>query len=148
MNIIFAPFAAKLPNKSSSPKDYPYAVRLNELLEQAGHQVLQVGSSQDMQIAKQIERGRSFKELGEIISECDTGICVDSFLNHAMWYFKKRGIVIWRPSDSKIFGHECHINLFKSEDYARSQQFECWTQTPRNPEAFVSPDIVMKTLDR
>jgi ADP-heptose:LPS heptosyltransferase len=147
MNILFAPFAAKMPNKGGSPKDYPYALALAKRLEEK-HDVIQVGSNQDMQICENIERNRTFVELQEMISECDTAVCVDSYLQHLMWYCKKRAIVLWGQSDYRIFGHPIHRNMFVSHDCFRPgvQQFQSWMECTPNPKAFVPPDLVMRAL--
>ncbi len=143
MKILFAPFAARLPNGARSPKDYPFAVRLNELLEQSGHEVIQVGSNQEPTIAKQFKRSLSFVQVSDLLRDCDTFIGVDSYLQHHAWFVGRRGIVLWGPSDPKIFGHGIHVNLLKNRDFVRPHQFEMWTQTTANPDAFVKPDVVM-----
>jgi ADP-heptose:LPS heptosyltransferase len=148
MKILFAPFAARLPDGRRSPKDYPFAVRLNELLVQAGHDVTQVGSNQEPQLARKMERGRSFHQLLDLIAEHDTAVCVDSYLQHAMWFAQKPAVVLWGPSDYKIFGHHIHVNLTRGEDYVRARQFERWRNSEPNPEAFVKPEVVVFHVHR
>lgn len=55
----------------------------------------------------------SYKELKELVRECDLFISCDSFLQHLAYIENKRGIVIFSQSDPKIFGHHKHINIVK-----------------------------------
>src|SRR4030095_1959806 len=112
MTILFAPFAARAPslNGKPSPKDYPHAKKLAELWEKE-HNVIQVGGNGDEQVAKELRRNLSFEQVGELIKGCDTGICVDSYLQHHFWFAGKRAIVLFGISDPIIFGHPENLNL-------------------------------------
>lgn len=144
--ILFAPFAEKQPwlNGSPSPKDYPWAKELAELLREDN--LIQVGGNNDEQVAPDFRRNLSFTELGELIKESRTAICVDSYLQHYYWYMDKPAIVLWGISDPIIFGHTLHMNLLKDRKYLRGNQFDLYYENQINLEAFVKPEEVMRVL--
>lgn len=146
--ILYAPFAAKAPslNGSSSPKDYPFAKQLAALLSKDNF-VIQVGGSSDEQLTKDFRKNLPFDKVSELIEECDTAVCVDSYLQHHCWFLDKRAIVLWGISDPQIFGHEMHLNLLKDRKYLRANQFDLYYSNQHNPDAFVKPGEVMENLD-
>ena len=148
MKILFAPFAARHPNLngSGSPKDYPFAKQLAELIIAQGHNLIQVGSEGETQLAPDFRKNPSFDEVGKFISTADTAICVDSYLQHHCWLLNKRAIVLWGISDPLIFGHPFHINLLKDRSFLRPNQFDLYYANEHKPEAFVSPEEVLEAL--
>src|SRR5438552_15181681 len=148
MTILLAPFARKAPilNGSGSPKNYPFARELVELLLNEGHVVIQVGGNDEEQIASDFRKGLPFNQVEELIQSCDTAICADSYLQHHCWLVGKRAIVLWGVSDPLIFGHSTHINLLKGRDFLRPNQFDLYYSNQVNPEAFVSPQEVVDAL--
>src|SRR6266436_5135950 len=96
MKIIYAPFAARSPslNGQPSPKDYPWPKELAALLEKY-HEVIQVGGNGDEKVCKDFRKNLSFHDLGKLILESGTGICVDSYLSHAYWYHNRRAVVLF-----------------------------------------------------
>jgi ADP-heptose:LPS heptosyltransferase len=147
MRILYAPFAARSPSLSGqpSPKDYPHAKELAELLE-TDHELIQVAGNGDVQVAKDVRRNLPFKEVGKLIEESDTGICVDSYLQHYYWYLNRRAIVLFGPSDPVVFGHPENLNLLRDRSYLRPNQFDLYYTTDYKPEAFVSPQEVLDVL--
>lgn len=85
-------------------------------------------------------------ELEKLLKSADYVICVDSFLQHFCWSIGVKAIVLWGTSDPLIFGHEENINLLKNREYLRPNQFDTWEGDVYNPNAFVAPDEVIKTL--
>lgn len=146
--ILFAPFAARPHslNGSASPKDYPHAKELAELLKE--HNLVQVGGSNDKQVVPDFRPNLSFHELGKLVSESRVGICVDSYLQHFYWYLNRRAIVLFGPSDPLIFGHASNVNLLKHRNYLRQNQFDLYYNNEVNPEAFVSPEEVLAELKK
>ena len=144
--ILFATFAAKAPSLKGqpSPKDYPHARQLAELLK--GHNLIQVGGDGDEQLTPDFRRNLSFNELGNLIHESRTGICCDSYLQHYYWFLKRRAIVLFGISDPIIFGHPENINLLKDRSFLRPQQFDLYYVNQYKPEAFVTPEEVLKAL--
>ncbi len=149
MTILFAPFAAKHPNfnGTGSPKNYPFSKELVSLIIGAGHNLIQVGAEGEEAMVSDFRTNLSFDGVGELISTCDTAICVDSYLQHHMWFLNKKAIVLWGVSDPLIFGHSLHLNLLKDRSYLRPNQYDLYYQTDHKPEAFVSPTEVVEALN-
>jgi ADP-heptose:LPS heptosyltransferase len=147
MTILYAPYAARAPSLCGkpSPKDYPYARELAQLLEN-DYELIQVGGGNDEQITKDFRPNLDFNELGKLIYASRTGICVDSYLQHCYWYFDRSAIVLCGISDPLIFSHEIHLNLLKDRSHLRPKQFDLYYTTDYRPEAFVEPGVVMEAL--
>lgn len=129
-----------------SPKDYPFARELAERMEE-NRQVIQVGGGEDEQVATEFRANLSFDDLGKLIEECETAVCVDSFLQHAMWFFSKPAIVLWGISDPEVFGHPEHINLLRDRKFLRPNQFDLYYKNEHRPEAFFTPPEVIEKLN-
>jgi ADP-heptose:LPS heptosyltransferase len=148
MNILFAPFARKAPHLKGlgNPKDYPFAKELAKLLCQK-HLVTQVGGEADEQLVQDFRKNLSFDQMSELIKSHETAVCVDSYLQHHMWFLNKKAIVLWGVSDPLFFGHSLHLNLLKDRKYLREKQFDLYYSNQFNSEAFVSPEEVLKAID-
>ena len=150
MNILFAPFAARHPNLNGgpSPKDYPIelAKQLASMIVE-NHTVIQVGGEGEEQMVPEFRKNLSFDQVGNLIAMCTTAICVDSYLQHHCWFLNKKAIVLWGISDPLIFGHSIHLNLLKDRSSLRQNQFDLYYSNEHNPEAFVTPDDVIRAID-
>lgn len=149
MKILYAPFAARAASLGGapSPKDYPWPKELAELLEK-DHELIQVGGNGDAQVAKDVRRNLPFDEVGKLIQASDTGISVDSYLQHHFWYLARRAIVLFGISDPVIFGHPENINLLKDRNFLRPKQFDLYYRDQYRPDAFVSPNEVLDALSK
>ena len=146
--IIIFPYAKPLRNNSQlHPKHYPYWQLLVALLQEFA-EVIQVGAGNEEQIPgiTDFRKNLSLTELAELVDKCSTWISVDSFSQHFCWDLGKKGIVLWGQSDPNIFGHPENINLLRSRDFLRKNQFWIWEQAIYNPDAFVTPDKVIAVL--
>src|SRR5207245_504005 len=101
----------------------------------------------DEQVCQDFRRNLSFHDLGKLILESQTGISVDSYLQHYYWYLGRRAIVLFGISDPLIFGHQENINLLRDRKFLRPRQFDLYYLDQYNPEAFVSPDEVIAALN-
>ncbi len=128
-----------------SPKDYPHAKELAELLE-TDHEVIQLGGQDDVQVAKDVRRNLPHEQVGELIKWSDTGVCVDSYLQHAFWERRKKAIVLFGISDPIIFGHPENVNLLRDRKYLRPRQYDLYYVNEYCNEAFVTPQEVVKAL--
>jgi len=142
--IIISPWASKV-NEDGSPnaKDFPY---WTELLKMIKEPVVQIGLDGEQQLTKDFRKDLTIGEIENLIIECRTWISVDTFLPHFCYPIGKPGIVIWSVSDPNIFGYAQNINLLKDRKYLRKEQFSFWKGVVRNPEAFVSPEVVYRAL--
>ncbi len=148
MNLLLAPFAARGPSLSGkpSPKDYPWPKELAELLEK-DHEVIQLGGNEDTQVAKDVRRNLPHAQVCELIMWSDTGVCVDSYLQHAFWEVGKPAVVLFGISDPLVFGHPENVNLLVDRKYLRPQQFDLYYVNQYCNDAFVSPQEVVKALN-
>ena len=141
--IIIAPYARGTQSGKINPKNYPYWKELLELIKEP---VIQIGIEGEKQLTEDFVIGQSLKELAELVKECRTWISVDSFFQHFCWKLGKPGVVLFSQSDPNIFGHKENINLLKSREYLRQQQFWLWDQTVYNKDAYITPEEVYKHL--
>lgn len=146
MKIILFPWAKVMRNGLKHPKNYPYWSELIELLENEGHELIQLGVTGEVQLVNDFRQNLNYGDLCNTVKDCDTWIGVDSFGQHLAWSVGKRGIALFGQSDPLIFGHSENINLLKDRKYLRQQQFWLWEQCEANDEAFVAPEDVITAL--
>ena len=141
--IIIHPFAKPLQNGKQNPKNYPYWKELIQLIDD---HVIQVGVDGEEQLVDDFRKNLSIPDLKKLIADCHTWIAVDSFFQHLAWFVGKSGIVLWSVSNPQIFGHRENTNLLKDKVYLAQNQFLWWDFVNHNPNAFVSPKIVLQHL--
>ena len=141
--IIISPYAKPLLNGQENPKNYPHWKQFLWLVKEP---IVQVGVEGENQLVPDFRKNLSVEALSSLILECRTWVSIDSFFQHLAWTLKKPGTVIFSQSDPDIFGHRENINLLKDRKYLREKQFWLWSQAQYNPEAYVTPDVVYKTL--
>lgn len=148
MRILFAPFAARSPSLKGnpSPKDYPWPRELAELLEKE-HELIQVGGNGDEKIAKDFRKNLSFTEVSNLIRQSDTGVCVDSYLQHHFWYAGRIAVVVFGISDPIIFGHPENINLLKDRKFLRPNQFDLYYLDQYRPDSYVPPQEILTAIE-
>jgi ADP-heptose:LPS heptosyltransferase len=149
VKLLYAPVAQVRPNRQGSEKNYPWPQELADLLKKDGHEVIQVGAAGEKQYADRFYSNPDWKKLIQLLSDADTFISVDTFLQHMAWLLWKRGIVIFSQTDPMIFGHpELHICLLKDRKYLRPgvRQFDTFEGLECNDEAFITPYEVVTTL--
>jgi glycosyltransferase involved in cell wall biosynthesis len=147
--VLVSPWSHKLPNGKENPKNFPEWVELVKLLKENNCHVVQIGvTGEELIGADEVIFNASYEKLAILLNDCDTFISVDSFFPHFAHYHKKHGIVIFSQSDPNMFGYPENVNILKSRDYLRKEQFWLWTQAEYNKDAFVSPkDILPKVLE-
>jgi ADP-heptose:LPS heptosyltransferase len=131
--IIISRRVQNLINGNRSAKDYPYWEELVTLLKPE-YEIIE------------IDKEIPLPELEELIKSSLTVIAPDSFIQHFCWSIGKKAIVLWGVGDPSIFGHAENINLIKSRNNLRKDQFNFWWDVPYKPEVFVTPAFVVKTL--
>jgi ADP-heptose:LPS heptosyltransferase len=146
MKIVLFPWAKKLRDGRNNPKNYPWWPELVAQLEALGHDLVQVGVDGEEQIVPDFRKGLSIQELSDLMRSSDTWVGVDSFGQHLGWDLGIRGIAIFGQSDPVIFGHPENINLLKSRDCLREQQFWWWEQAEYRADVFVKPETVVRAL--
>ena len=147
--VVISPWSHKLPNGKQNPKNFPYWEELVEDLKKSGCYIIQIGVAGEQLLAvDEIVLNASYERLETLLKESDTFISVDSFFPHFAHYHGKHGIVIFSQSDPNLFGYSENVNILKSRDYLRKEQFWLWTQAEYNKAAFVSSkDVLIKVLE-
>jgi hypothetical protein len=79
----------------------------------------------------------STTELKKGLCDCKTWISIDNFMGHLGAYLNKPGVVIFGPSDPRIFGYLSNMNLFKYEGYFRPDIYGNWISAEFNKDAFI-----------
>jgi len=141
--IVISPFSQKLRNGKPNPKVYPY---WKELIALINEPIVQVGVEGEEQLVDDFRKNNSLEDLADIVKTCRIWISVDSFFQHFCWDLGKPGIVLWGQSDPNIFGHSENINLIKSREYLRPNQFLIWEQCDYRTDCWVDPGEVIKYL--
>lgn len=141
--IIIAPYAKQLRSGAKHPKNYPY---WKEVVSMIKEPVVQIGVEGEEQLVKDFRKNLKLSELEQLVMQSKTWISVDSFFQHFCWSLNRPGIVLFGQSDPNIFGHVENINLLKDRKYLREKQFWLWEQCEPNDEAFVEPQVVIKSL--
>lgn len=149
MKIIIAPYSARLHSGNKNPKEYPYWTKLVELLSKDGYEVIQIGVTGEERIlgVKSFLVNLSFNAVKVLINDAALWISVDSWLPHFCHAEKlKSGVVLFGPSDPRIFGHPQNINLLRGRDYLRPFQFQTWSEWNHSPQAFVYAENVVQSV--
>lgn len=130
--ILIARGVRALRNGNRSAKDYAYWDELITLLKDK------------YEVQELVEM--PLDQLEALIKTSHIVIAADSFMQHFCWSIGKQAIVLWGISDPLIFGHKEHINLLKSRNNLRQDQFNTWEAVPHRPEVFTSPQEVLKSI--
>jgi ADP-heptose:LPS heptosyltransferase len=130
--IVISKGVRPLRNGNKSAKEYPFWEQLIELLEKE-YEVVEVVKL-------------PLDELAGLLKEAKYIVCCDSFLQHFCWDIGVRAIVLWGVGDPLIFGHQENINLLKSRNNLRPNQFDTWEGVACSNDIWVSPEEVLAVL--
>ena len=143
--ILLFPWAKKLRNGKTNPKNYPFWKDVVKLLSHKYH-LVQCGVEGEEQLVPDFRKNLKLKQMDELMDQCQTWVSVDSFGQHLGWDRNKKGVAIWGQSDPLIFGHPENINLLKNRSFLREQQFWWWEQCEYKLDAFVGPAAVVNAV--
>lgn len=149
MKILISPYPARLFDGRTSPKAYPHWTKLVQLLNKEGYEVVQIGVSGEDRIddVAQFVTNFPFRKLRDMVNECALWIATDNFFPHFVHCERlKPGIVLWGPSDPRIFGYPENINLLRGRDFLRPNQYQSWTEWQWNPQSFVFAENVIPSV--
>jgi len=145
--IIISPFSRKLLNGKENAKNFPWWYVVVNTLRQKGFKTIQIGIEGEQSIKADVfMKNTPLKDLEVLIKECETWISVDNFFPHLCELYHKPGVVIFSKSNPEIFGYPSNINLLKSQNYLRKNQFDIWETEEFETEAFVSSDEVISVV--
>lgn len=143
--ILISPWSKMLRDKSYNPKNYGYWKELIDGLK-GDYDIIQIGIEGEEQLVEDFRKNLSMKELKNLLKHTHTWISVDNFLPHLAHLIDKPGIVLWGISDPEIFGYRENINLLKSRDNLRRDQFGVWDGLEYKTEVFVDPEVVIAAV--
>jgi len=149
MTIIISPYSSKLRSGNPNPKNYLHFPKLVSLLTLDGYEVIQIGVAGEDRIEGVTDcyLNLSYVDLRALVNGCATWIAVDNFFAHFCHCEKlKPGIVLWGPSDPKIWGYPENINLLRGRDYLRQHQCQTWEEIDYNPLAFCYAENVVESV--
>lgn len=141
--IVINPSVQTPPSGIRNAKGYPYWTELVPLLDD---EIIQIGIPTDTQLVNRFIPNMPFKVIKELLKECKYWITTDSFLPHLAHHIPKSGVVIFGPSDPKIYGYEENLNILKDRSYLRHDQFGTWDQCIFNADRFESAIIVANKI--
>jgi ADP-heptose:LPS heptosyltransferase len=145
--VIISPFSRSLRNGKENPKNYPYWDQVISKLKTRSIRIVQIGRSNEKCLdADEVKHDLKLVDLKKLINKTDLCLAVDNFLPHLCANMGKRCVVIFGKSDPNIFGYYTNTNLLKDRKYLRKRQFETWEQEQYEPECFIEPDIIVKTV--
>lgn len=146
LELIISPYSSKLSNGQVNAKSYPYWNKLVYLLSKEGYEIIQIGVAGEDRIegVSQFVQGWPFAKLRTLVADCAGWISVDNFFPHFVHCERlKPGIVLWGPSDPRIWGYPENINLLRGRDFLRPHQMQTWNEWDYNPQAFVYAENVV-----
>jgi len=142
-SVVLAPFACSLPDGKVNPKNFPISEWkiLVEMLRKADIYTVQIGAAGEPFIgADEMQFNPTNDTLKQIVNDMDSFVSVDTYFQHFATFHGKKGVVIFSQSDPNIFGHSSNVNLLKTNDSLRVEQFQLWTQTDYDESAF--PNVI------
>jgi ADP-heptose:LPS heptosyltransferase len=150
MKIIISPYSKPMRNGKENAKNYPYWNEVIKMLLDANHEVtqLQFVGEKTIDVCREFVHYSTLSIVELLIDEYDAYVSVDNFLQHIAHYRKKYGVVIWGKSDPELFGYSENVNLLKDRKFLRIHQFETWEAEPFDPLVFVTPQIVVKAVEK
>lgn len=147
--VLISPFAQVLPDGSPNPKSPPVQFwhELVVMLKAEGIYTVHVGVPGERLIgADEIAFNLSKDAIENVVSNASTFVCADTMLQHVGAHVGKTGVVIFSQSDPLIFGHSSNVNILKSREYLRANQYQLWTQTPYIYDSFPSVNQVFTEI--
>lgn len=154
--IVISPYASRTQNGSINPKNYPkeYWEELLEKYKRLGYIIIQIGVFGDEPVCDSIDFLKFDltlnKELIDLVRTADLCISVDNFFGHFCWYYNIPCVVLFGPSDPKLFGHPENLNIFKDEKFFRKYQFRYWWSEDcfYSADCFEDPKIVFEKIKK
>lgn len=145
--IIISPWAKVPRDGRFCAKNYPYWEKVVELLKPS-YKIIQIGVNGEAKIKGCEQKfNLTMGELKSLLDSCVTWISVDNFFPHFAHYHGRKGIAIFGISDPKIFGYPENINLIRSRNNLRLDQWNMWDTETHNPKVFISAETVAENVN-
>ena len=105
-------------------KNYPYWNNLMFGLAVRGWRLIQVGVDGESKLdGCEYKFNLELVLLEKLLLDVGHFIACDNFLHHMAYSLGIEGVVLFGPSDPVIFGYPTQLNILKSRDYLRKDQF-------------------------
>lgn len=142
MKILISPYSAKLKSGKENAKNYPW---WNNFIDhcmsykEESYYFVQVGvtGEKPLENIKEFYFDRTESELIELVNRVDLFMSVDNMFPHLCatnGIFG--GMVIFGPSDPRIFGYDKNINVSLHRKFLREDQFGSWENVRFNEDLF------------
>ncbi len=151
LEIIISPYSSKVADGKVNAKNYPYFPKLVELLNRDGYEVTQIGVTGEEMIwgISRFLVDLPYSELAALVNRCATWVAVDNFFSHFCHANKlKPGIVLWGPSDPRVWSYPENTNLLRGRDFLRQHQYQTWNEIDFNAQAFVYAENVLPEVHK
>lgn len=133
--ILVNPSVQRMRNGTRNPKEYPFWEELISLLDD---EVFQIGIKGDIKYVDNYFENLPLVGVKQLVKDCSYWITTDSFMPHLAHHFPKPGVVIFGPSDPKIYGYEENLNVLKNRSVLRPDQFGIWESCQFDENRFES----------
>lgn len=146
--VVIAPYSRELRNGMPNPKNFPHFEKLTGYLRAKGLYIIQVGDVNDVPLSNvdEYRLGEAFEETEKLLADSLFFVCVDNFLHHMGYYIGRRGVVLWGQSDPNLFGYAYHLNILKSRNFLRPNQFDTWENATYNVNVFPTAEEVRDAI--
>lgn len=139
LSIIVSPYTREA-------KVYPYWQELITMLSKK-YKVIQLGVSGEKMFYDAVGVfDRTLPDVEKELSDVGYFVCSDNFLHHLAYVLGVKGVVIFGPSDPDIFGQPTNVNLLKSREFLRKDQFAYYGdyKWEHKDKGWMSPEQVYK----
>lgn len=144
---LISPYSSSVPS-GNNPKNYPYWQTVVDKLYQKGHKVLQIGVVPEKPFEHaDVLLNYPLEFIERLVPLVDCWLSVDNFFVHLASRIKP-GIVLYGPSDPRLFGYDTNDNLFVLQEYFRAAQYDIWTNDAYDPKNFVPPEAVLAEIHK
>jgi ADP-heptose:LPS heptosyltransferase len=144
MNILIAPWAKCVLGKPN-PKNYPHWKSVVQKLIELKYHCLQISCANEEKICEDVAYDLPLKAIEMLIRGCDAWASVDSFLPHLAWRLKKPGVVVWGPSNFRIFGYPTNMNI-EPKEKTTVPPFLRWDMVTYDSTLFAPPEQVVAEI--
>lgn len=141
--IIVAPYSKPRIDGKPNAKNYPWWAEVVRVMRDDGFVLKQIVYGDETPIeGMEHVFGKSLPEIENIVRESDGFMCVDNYMQHMAHCLGKCGVVIFGPSDPRIFGYDENMNVLPEKPKLRPMQFQTWQEWDFDESAFEMPEVV------
>lgn len=148
MKIIVAPYSRSRKDGKRNPKNYPWWQLLLEELASDRHEltVITYGEEEHINVAAKTYTPGRLYSVESLLESHDMFMSVDNYMQHMAHFLGVRGVVMYGPSDPRIFGYKENLNLYEDEKFFRPHQFQTWDECDFSEDAFMRPEKALPLI--